>query len=105
MLQNYSFVKSCKDVSVSRWELTQNKERDCHSQDGRRGRQRMGHRHRPGPLAVVPSVAGAARTQVAGPEVGAGASVQTGLPQAFIDVLARTPHELTPWATAESSVI
>lgn len=65
----------------------------------------MGHRHRPGPLAVVPSVARAARTQVAGSEVGAGASVQTGLPQAFVDVFARTAHEVTPWATAGRNVI
>ena len=53
------------------------------------------------PLAVLPGVGGAAETQVARPQVGAGPAVQAGLPKTLVHVLTATPHLTLPAAAAD----
>lgn len=75
--------------------LTQSNEGDSEGRYGCRTGQEVVSRGVLGPLTVIPSVARAAHTQVAGPQVEAGAAVQARLPHTLVHVLTAAVQHLS----------
>lgn len=73
----------------------ENKRHDRHG-----SKKGVGRRVRLGPLTVISEVARAALTEETRSPVVANPAVETRLPQAFVDVLAGGPHDLSSRAAA-----